>query len=886
MGYRDENKTWHLNAWKANNAQTHSQYCGHDSDWATWWSNVQGIAGLYSACPDGTNGGTYTKKKNHSYTAWTDSTEWPGWHYRKCNTCGYVDWGQHTYGSWRDAGNGQHVRHCTVCGHSEWKNHDMTSWADNSDTSNSTGTASITYTVHEAGSGWQPYVTNSQVAGTTGQNKALEAVAIKLNTDGISGDIKCQAYVQNKGWLSEVGSDQTAGTTGQGLRMESFRAYLTGDVAKKYNLWYRVHVQNIGWMNWTKDGLTAGTQNYSYQIEAIQVELDEKYGHTRYCTTCGKVEQKTHDFTPWYDTGDGTTHTRKCKDCGHTETATHDWSAWVDNPDGKTHTRTCQTCGRKETEAHTYGDWYDVGDRHEHKCTKCGHTESAPHVMEEPKVVKTETPDDHTTIVTYEEKCRDCPHAEYMKLTLKVTGVNEQPVTASRYGSDVPASQSAELYRATGTVSFSSNYEKDTHLHVNKVESNTIGVDLSSGRSLRNNATTFTWNQNEGQAHFIYTIHDSYSHDLSVTSQRSYLLDHTPPVVTVSVNLPGYLTPARTSPDIRSTSNPLTWTESTAVNDSDNTQERPYTIWNNIKRPIIMIDAKTPYLDSTEEANNLAELRLYKAWTEKDGTHRVALLRTWTNTNHAAYTIPESTQYDVNNRTAGTGEGVADYYVVAIDQLNRKTVSASALPQAVDTKAVYTALAGSNNYDMGNSISYAEDVNHVTVTPLTVRLDYSAPIITDLNGNGTSDEKGYWLKNSVLNFSIKDSTLRNRWSDVTDIKLYGFDANNTKTLVAEDNFMRDKTTAVSLGSSITGQGATWTNGTDSKTLSARDIVKNVGFYLDCQRTPGLSNVQYERYEIEATDTAGNVSHVRNIHTTQALLNTLHTTIDRSSYSTK
>lgn len=58
--------------------------------------------------------------------------------------------------------------------------------------------------------------------------------------------------------------------------MEALRIRLTGDVAKSYNVRYRVHVQNIGWTAWSYNGEVAGTEGKSLRIEAVEVQLVQK----------------------------------------------------------------------------------------------------------------------------------------------------------------------------------------------------------------------------------------------------------------------------------------------------------------------------------------------------------------------------------------------------------------------------------------------------------------------------------------------------------------------------------------------------------------------------------------------------------------------------------
>ena len=67
-----------------------------------------------------------------------------------------------------------------------------------------------------------------------------------------------------------------AGTSGQSKRLEAIRIKLTGEMAKQYDIYYRVHSQEFGWLGWAKNGESAGTEGYSYRLEAIQIQLVKK----------------------------------------------------------------------------------------------------------------------------------------------------------------------------------------------------------------------------------------------------------------------------------------------------------------------------------------------------------------------------------------------------------------------------------------------------------------------------------------------------------------------------------------------------------------------------------------------------------------------------------
>ncbi|MDD6450742.1 MAG: hypothetical protein PUF56_02240, partial [Lachnospiraceae bacterium] len=214
---------------------------------------------------------------------------------------------------------------------------------------------------------------------------------------------------------------------------------------------------------------------------------------------------------------------------------------------------------------------------------------------------------------------------------------------------------------------------------------------------------------------------------------------------------------------------------------------------------------------------------------------------------------------------------------------------------------------GNNDYDYGlHNFSY--DVNHVTVTPLTVHLDYTNPKIKDLTGNNPDNKGENRIVKSVLQFRASDNDYGyansvNDNSDLSSVTLYGFTPDKQKHTIASYSRNGNDPFRITMPNNIgaftlSGEGAVWIGGSDTKTLSPNQILSlsfpsdvylsrqtstTGSILLDCSRTPGLSNIQYESYAIEVYDRAGNKGVVNNIRTTQALVNELHTTIDRSSY---
>ena len=132
----------------------------------------------------------------------------------------------------------------------------------------------ISCQAHVQNIGWQPYVYNGSVAGTTGRGLNLEALNVRLGSEAGSGAVQVKAHVSNIGWQNWT--SKTAGTTGRNLAIEALQIKLTGDVSNKYDIYYRVHSADFGWFGWAKNGESAGSQGYGKGAQAVQVVLVEK----------------------------------------------------------------------------------------------------------------------------------------------------------------------------------------------------------------------------------------------------------------------------------------------------------------------------------------------------------------------------------------------------------------------------------------------------------------------------------------------------------------------------------------------------------------------------------------------------------------------------------
>lgn len=154
-----------------------------------------------------------------------------------------------------------------------WENDNNTE-NDFSVLSSTNSSLGIKYRTHVQNEGWQNYVQDEQIAGTSGKSLRLEAIDMQLVNSKQNINLKYQVHVQNIGWQDWKKNGEMAGTSGKSFRLEAIRICL--DSSDEYSVMYRVHVQNIGWQEWKTDGEIAGTSGQSLRLEAIQIKIVPK----------------------------------------------------------------------------------------------------------------------------------------------------------------------------------------------------------------------------------------------------------------------------------------------------------------------------------------------------------------------------------------------------------------------------------------------------------------------------------------------------------------------------------------------------------------------------------------------------------------------------------
>ncbi|HEV8717640.1 MAG TPA: hypothetical protein VGX03_33055 [Candidatus Binatia bacterium] len=74
------------------------------------------------------------------------------------------------------------------------------------------------------------------------------------------------------GWQGWVSDGAVAGTTGQSKAMEAIKIQLQNAPANLH-VCYCAHVAYIGWQGWVCDGTMAGTTGQAKAIEAIEIKI-------------------------------------------------------------------------------------------------------------------------------------------------------------------------------------------------------------------------------------------------------------------------------------------------------------------------------------------------------------------------------------------------------------------------------------------------------------------------------------------------------------------------------------------------------------------------------------------------------------------------------------
>ena len=116
-----------------------------------------------------------------------------------------------------------------------------------------------------------------KVSGTAKPSSSLKGIKLSLSGLGeASGSISYKADFIRTGWSKKKSNGESLSGKSKNGRIQAIKVYLSGDVSKKFNVYYRVYSKSYGWMGWARNGTSAGTKGLKQAIGAYQVRLVAK----------------------------------------------------------------------------------------------------------------------------------------------------------------------------------------------------------------------------------------------------------------------------------------------------------------------------------------------------------------------------------------------------------------------------------------------------------------------------------------------------------------------------------------------------------------------------------------------------------------------------------
>lgn len=133
----------------------------------------------------------------------------------------------------------------------------------------------LTYNSYGQGK-WKGSTKLGQTSGTSTGTKKVGKIAVKKTSKVLSGDVSYSVFNDNKWRGAKNGGN--AGIAGQAAQTMWFK--LSGNMGKRFDIYYRVCISGAGWMAWAKNGSYAGVKNFNskMKITGYQVKLVEKNG--------------------------------------------------------------------------------------------------------------------------------------------------------------------------------------------------------------------------------------------------------------------------------------------------------------------------------------------------------------------------------------------------------------------------------------------------------------------------------------------------------------------------------------------------------------------------------------------------------------------------------
>lgn len=130
---------------------------------------------------------------------------------------------------------------------------------------------------HFAGAEWTDWCTDGTVLTMENSYPTALCFGLENQPEGLSGSVQYSANIQGSGWCRPFENGAVMGEPESSTPFESVSIKLTGSLADKYDVYYRV-LQNGAWTAWVCNGEHAGQDCAGLYVAGIQVSVRYKGG--------------------------------------------------------------------------------------------------------------------------------------------------------------------------------------------------------------------------------------------------------------------------------------------------------------------------------------------------------------------------------------------------------------------------------------------------------------------------------------------------------------------------------------------------------------------------------------------------------------------------------
>lgn len=128
----------------------------------------------------------------------------------------------------------------------------------------------LSYRVRQDGA-WTEYRKKGSTASDVETAGSITNLDVAVSSD-LTGTVCFRSYTED-GWSAYTTTEDTSITKG---KLQAVSIKLTGELAKRYDIYYRIHMTDGKWLDWASNGKKAGSIDLKQRINAISIRLVEK----------------------------------------------------------------------------------------------------------------------------------------------------------------------------------------------------------------------------------------------------------------------------------------------------------------------------------------------------------------------------------------------------------------------------------------------------------------------------------------------------------------------------------------------------------------------------------------------------------------------------------